>query len=50
LTGKNRIIYAAVVFFLIVVGVLAVMSSSKGNCWDGYSTEEVAVMACEVHG
>lgn len=49
MTGASKLIYAIVAFFLIVVGVFAVIASSTSNCWDNYTTEDTAIMACEVH-
>ena len=56
MTGEAKTLYGFIAFFLIVVGVIALMSGRStemngmnGSCWDKYTTEEAAILACEEH-
>jgi len=50
---NNQALYLVIVFVLMVTtlltGFFIIKSEQSSNCWDQYSTEEQAILNCEVH-
>lgn len=48
MTGASKVIYAVVAIIAVAVGGF-LLSRAGDNCWSKYSTENEAIMNCEVH-